>query len=1090
MLPGSTNIPNPQKGTWHLFCRVWESIRDWQVPLGSSKVSSAEDRKMRRAAGITWICILSVACTITTSGAEPTTKIPIDVPTGFQVKRAAAQPLVERPMFASLDAVGGLYVLDSGGVNGADRGTKPPDVVRYLTDTDGDGVYDKCVVFADKIVFGTGLVYHDNAVFVTSPPSLWKLEDTTGDGVADKRTELVTGFAFNQSCTDDVHGACLGPDGRIYFLPGRFHHKVQVPGGPVIREGVGPWLMRCRPDGRDVEIVSGAVGNPVEVTFLPSGEAFIQGTFWAKPSAEGGLRDALIHAVPGGEYSVRDRDYSDRVRTGDFLPALVPLTATAPSGLTTYLSDHWGIEYRHNLFSSHFNTGKVLRHRLSPQGGTFACDTEDFVTANQSDVHFTDVLEDADGSLLVIDTGGWYHACCPASGSSKPEVQGAIYRVSRAGAPAVADPYGNAIHWEQAKVAELTRQLDDPRPAVRERTIQALSERGDDTIAELTKLLNSRAATRQQRRNAVWTLCRMDSPAAREAGRIALLDPESEVRQVAAQAAALHRDAAAVQQLAAMLQDDSLPVRREAAHALGRIKQGESVSKLLEAVGAHSQGNAASTDRFVEHALIFALISINDAAATRPGLGAGGSAERRAALMALDQMPLTLLGANDIAPFLSTSDPVLLQAAIDVLARHPEWTSESVKLIDGWLRERELDETRLNTLLGVVRALRGERSMRQVLDRHLSNQDSLSLPARRALLLAVGKSGVRDVPSEWKEGVAEALRASDPSIRLAALQAAEGLSLNEVADDIHRAAADSASSAALRLTALRSLAILQQELSNREFEYLLVCLSPEVPVQERLTAFDVVAQARHSDARLLKLVPLIQTASPVELPALLTAFSRGTDADLGRELVDALASSSVNPAPEIVEQALKNYGDSVTAAARPLIDRLRKATQNQVARLNELEAFIETSPGDAKRGQELFFGKAQCHLCHTAAGRGGKVGPELSAIGDIRSRRDLLEAVAFPSASFARGYEPMLVALTDGRVLTGLAGRETADELVLMVVQDNKPVEVPIRRDTIEQVQIGRVSTMPNGLDHQLKPQELSDLITYLQQLRRPRQGE
>ncbi len=116
----------------------------------------------------------------------------------------------------------------------------------------------------------------------------------------------------------------------------------QAPGGDVIHEGVGPWLMRCRTDGSDVEIVSGAVGNPVEVTFLASGDAILQGTFWAKPSAPDGLRDALVHAVLGGEYSVRDRDYSDRIRTGDFLPALVPLTNTAPSGLTAFHSDLWG----------------------------------------------------------------------------------------------------------------------------------------------------------------------------------------------------------------------------------------------------------------------------------------------------------------------------------------------------------------------------------------------------------------------------------------------------------------------------------------------------------------------------------------------------------------------------------------------------------------------------------------------------------------------------------------------------------------------------------------------------------------------------
>lgn len=1041
---------------------------------------------MRQAAGIAWICIASVVGSTAASAAEPAEKLPVAAPAGFQVARAAGTPLVERPLFAALDAVGRLYVLDSGGANGNDRGEKRPDVVRRLTDVDGDGVYDKSVVFADKFVFGAGLACYGDAVFVTSPPSLWRLEDATGDGVADKRTELVTGFAFNQSCTDDVHGACAGPDGRIYFLPGRFPQKVRSADGAVVREGVGPWLMRCRPDGRDVEVVSGAVGNPVEAAFLPTGDAFVQGTFWAKPSVEGGLRDALIHAVPGGEYSVRDRDYSDRVRTGDFLPALVPLTATAPSGLTAYLSGRWGEEYRHNLFSSHFNTGRILRHRLYPKGGTFRCETEDFVVAAQGEVHFTDVLEDADGSLLVIDTGGWYRACCPASGSSKPEAKGGIYRVSRAGAPAAADPYGNAMDWGKADVAELARRLDDPRHAVQERAIQALSGRGEEAVAELARVLRSPDAERRQRQSAVWTLCRMDGPAAREAGRIALDDRDGEVRQAAAHAVALHRDAAALQRLTMLLKDDSAPVRREAAHALGRIGKGEAASPLLQAVGALSQGGAASSDRFVEHALIFALVSINDAAATRPGLSAVGPAERRAALLAIDQMPLTLLGADDVAPFLASNDPALLQAAVDVLARHPDWTAASVGLVDGWLSQRELDEARLNTLVGVVRALRGDKSMRQALERRFAGQNDLSPPARRALLAAVGRSGVREVPSAWKDGISAALGASDPEVRFAALQAVESLSLKELADDVRRIAADPASSAAARLTALRTLAVLQQELSDREFEYLLSRLKPEVPVHERLTALDAAALARHGGDRLRRFAPLVRTASPIELPAYLTTFSQGSDAAVGRELVDALSASSADPAPELVERAIKNYGDAVAAAAAPLLDRLRNAARNQVARLNALEEQLKKNPGDSNRGRELFFGKAQCHLCHAVAGRGGRVGPELTTIGEIRSPRDLLEAVAFPSASFARGFEPISVVLTDGRVLTGLAGRETADELVLKIVQDNKPVEAPIRRGAIEEVQIGRVSTMPNGLDLQLQPQELSDLIAYLQGLRKP----
>ncbi len=68
--------------------------------------------------------------------------------------------------------------------------------------------------------------------------------------------------------------------------------------------------------------------------------------------------------------------------------------------------------------------------------------------------------------------------------------------------------------------------------------------------------------------------------------------------------------------------------------------------------------------------------------------------------------------------------------------------------------------------------------------------------------------------------------------------------------------------------------------------------------------------------------------------------------------------------------------------------------------------------------------------------------------------------------------------------MTGLTGRETTAELVLMVVQDNKPIEFPLRREAIEEVKLGLASTMPNGLDHQLQPQELSDLIRFLQQFR------
>ena len=115
----------------------------------------------------------------------------------------------------------------------------PPDVIRCLEDTDGDGRFDRSTVFADRLTYPQGVLWHDGAVYTASPPSLWRLEDTDGDGVADRRTELVTGFPFT-GIADDLHGPCLGPDGRLYWGVGRFDYAIRKPGGPVDPHGARP----------------------------------------------------------------------------------------------------------------------------------------------------------------------------------------------------------------------------------------------------------------------------------------------------------------------------------------------------------------------------------------------------------------------------------------------------------------------------------------------------------------------------------------------------------------------------------------------------------------------------------------------------------------------------------------------------------------------------------------------------------------------------------------------------------------------------------------------------------------------------------
>ena len=210
--------------------------------------------------------------------------------------------------------------------------------------------------------------------------------------------------------------------------------------------------------------MTGGMDNPVEVVFTPAGERIFTTTFFQHPG--GGFRDGLVHAIYGGVYGKVHDVIDDHPRTGDVMPVLTHLGPAAPSGLARYRSRVFGEAYQDNLFAALFNLRKVTRHKLVPNGATFRTEDSDFLVSNNRDFHPTDVLEDADGSLVVIDTGGWYKLCCPTSQLWKPDILGGIYRVRRKNADRVRDPRGLALKWEGASVQQLIERLDDNRPAV------------------------------------------------------------------------------------------------------------------------------------------------------------------------------------------------------------------------------------------------------------------------------------------------------------------------------------------------------------------------------------------------------------------------------------------------------------------------------------------------------------------------------------------------------------------------------------------------------------------------------------------------
>lgn len=362
----------------------------------------------------------------------------LQVPEGYVVEVAAPSSLIAHPLMADFDEQGRLYVAANSGQNlpRAELEKQLPNFVQRLEDLDGDGVFDKATMFADKMTFPQGCLWHAGSLYVASSGAIWKLTDTDDDGVADERVKLVGDFGYTGNAAD-VHGPFLGPEGRLYWCEGRHGHEIKDAAGNIISKGKAARIFSSKLDGSDVQTYcSGGMDNPVEILFTPAGEML--GTVNLMYSQPRG--DCLVNWQPGGVYPRTDFAAgleSEFIRTGDLLTEVLNFGHVAVSGLCRNRNQP------NSLFITQFNTNRIVQVDLTASGSTFAvAGQKDFAVSPSHDFHPTDVLQDADGSLLVIDTGGWFRIGCPKSELAKPDIRGAIYRIRKidAEAPAAKDP--------------------------------------------------------------------------------------------------------------------------------------------------------------------------------------------------------------------------------------------------------------------------------------------------------------------------------------------------------------------------------------------------------------------------------------------------------------------------------------------------------------------------------------------------------------------------------------------------------------------------------------------------------------------------
>ena len=947
---------------------------------------------------------------------------PHALPDGYVLEVAAASPLVTHPIMGCVDDQGRLFIGDAVGVNWnkAQLEKNPPNRILVLDDTDQDGVYDRSTVFADKMTFPQGAAWRNGSLYVCSPPGLWKLTDHDKDGVAEEREMIVSGFDYTGNAAD-VHGPKVHPNGRLYWCHGRKGHAAAGKDGKVVHEGKASGVWSCLPDGTDVQWHSlGCADNPTGLAFTAEGD--ILGTcnlYYSNPRG-----DTLMHWLYGGVYERADQmqAIAGLSRTMDVMPVIYNFGHVAVSGCAF---GGWGTgqinDGKLHLYVTHFNTQRLVRMELTASGATFKTTENEFLKINHPDVHLTDVIEDRDGSLLVLNTGGWFRIGCPSSLMAKPDMMGSVYRIR------------------------------GPK------TGRKLAESSAQAVGSDSLLLGLQSPNLQTRRRALEKMAHLGS---RDIPHEILISVLADVSDATSEHAAILASSRAL-----LLESDARDFLRKA------VLRHDTALKITEAPSSPENQSRVATkeERFAAPEYLARVLKVADLCGVK------------------DQVFHELVIRSSVQP-----NTALFKTAMGIAAGDPELghavmgkLSEQVSVIDHATQDQrslsELGAKKRQILVSQIEVflpaflseVQGQQLLTQLL---VSSQDAFKQCALR--ILAGQTSGI--IHESWLEPLKSQLIKTPTPLLLDAIKKLKSAHFDAALQDL---AASAHCPLSIRLKALD--AVRNVKLTTELFEMITSVLKDATASPAaRIQAANMLSSVPMTKEQLLSVAPLLASVGPVELKSMLTLARKTKDLETGRKLALHLAAN-----PAIGSQQESVYRTAFSDHAPEIFETLlhpayEKATVAMERKKRQLGALADRvlQEGRIQEGKKHFeLGKGTCLACHKVGPVGRALGPDLSKIGAIRTERDLLESILFPSNTLARDYEAHVIETRDGQSTLGVIRSHTAEGLLLMDVAGQ---EKTVAHDHILSDTTLTTSLMPMGLDATMPEQELLDLVAYLRSLK------
>ena len=501
---------------------------------------------------------------------------------------------------------------------------------------------------------------------------------------------------------------------------------------------------------------------------------------------------------------------------------------------------------------------------------------------------------------------------------------------------------------------------------------------------------------------------------------------------------------------------------------------------------------AAAGEPFAVHSIIEALIRTASASELREGLKQPAIPVKRAALIALSELDGSDLKLEDVIPYLSASQAELSATAEWVLRRRSDWSAALAawaKLeFPSWAKAGKVDQVK------PLLPLFTHDTLGQDLIAESARNPAYPLSLRHAAFEAMGSSGLKETPASWRSAVSQTLVAPGAGSEAAAnsdyhaLLSAALRVANQIKETkgqesrmagFRELAADSKAPLDLRLQSLASRPS-GSALSADEFQMARTHLQSEVAPPLRSASVRTLTRAGLSVDQLGDLADTLKEVGPLELNPLVGVYENQTESAVGARLIAALKNAKARSSlrADLLKACLAKLPMDVRKEGEALLAQLVPDNSKQVERIDSLLAELKPLHTDIRRGQGVFNStKAACVQCHRIGYAGGDLGPNLTAVGEVRTVRDLLEAVVYPSASLVRSYEPVVITTRDGELHTGIV-RDESDLQVRLVTGPGAEQRLA-KSDIIEQ-RPSAVSIMPAGLDEQLTRQELGDLVAFL----------